>query len=135
MPPGMCIRDKQALDRITLAIIQAAIEVHRHLGPGLLESLYRECLVVELRERGLRVIVEERIPVSYKGRTLSGFYRIDLLVEDSVLVELKSVEAVLPVHCAQVLSYLRLTNKPVGLLINFNVPHLVRGVKRIVNKF
>ena len=131
----MCAIDRQALDRITLVIIQAAIEVHRHLGPGLLETLYRECLIDELRARNMRVVVEQRIPVFYKGRALNGFYRVDLLVEDTVLVELKAVEAILPVHCAQVLSYLRLTDKPVGLLINFNVAYLVKGVRRIANNF
>lgn len=127
--------DREALDRITLAIIQAAIEVHRILGPGLLESLYRECLVFELRERGLKVVAEELIPIFYKGRPLNGHYRIDLLVEDAVLVEVKSIEAALPVHCAQVLTYLRLTEKRVGLLINFNVSYLRQGVRRIVNGF
>jgi len=127
--------DRQTLDRITLHIIQAAIEVHKHLGPGLLESLYRECLIFELRDRGLNVVVEELIPIFYKGRALNGYYRIDLLVEDAVIVELKSIETVLPVHCAQVLTYLRLTSKPVGLLMNFNVSYLVKGVRRIVNKF
>ena len=127
--------DRQALDRITLAIIQAAIEVHRHLGPGLLESLYRECLVSELREQGLKVAAEELIPIFYKGKPLNGHYRIDLLVEDAVIVELKSIETVLPVHCAQVLTYLRLTEKRVGLLINFNVSYLRQGVRRIVDKF
>ena len=127
--------DRQALDRITLAVIQAAIEVHRHLGPGLLENHYRECLVFELRACGFRAVTKELIPISYKGQALNGSYRIDLLVENTVIVELKSVETVLPVHCAQVLSYLRLTGKPVGLLINFNVSYLVKGVKRIVSKF
>jgi GxxExxY protein len=127
--------DREALDRITLAIIQAGIEVHRHLGPGLLEGLYRECLLFELRARGLKVIVEELIPIFYKGQRLYGHYRIDLLVEDTVIVELKSMETVLPVHYAQVLTYLRLTDKPVGLLINFNVSYLRQGVRRIVNKF
>jgi len=127
--------DRQALDGITLVIIQAAIEVHRILGPGLLESLYRECLVSELQERRLKVIVETLVPISYKGKPLNGHYRIDLLVEDAVIIELKSVEAVLPVHCAQVLSYLRLTEKRVGLLINFNVSYLRQGVRRIVNRF
>jgi GxxExxY protein len=131
----MCNRDRQALDRVTLATIQSAIEVHRHLGPGLFENLYRECLVDEARHRGLGVVVEQAVPIFHKGRALNGCYRIDLLVEDAVIVELKSVEAVLPVHCAQVLTYLRLTNKPVGLLINFNVPYLARGVRRIVNKY
>lgn len=127
--------DREALDRITLAIIQAAIEVHRILGPGLLESLYRECLVFELRERGLTVVAEDLVPILYKGKPLNGHYRIDLLVEDAVIVELKSIETVLPVHCAQVLTYLRLTEKRVGLLINFNVSYLRQGVRRIVNGF
>jgi GxxExxY protein len=127
--------DREALDRITLAIIQAAIEVHKILGPGLLESLYRECLVFELRERGLKVVGEQLIPIFYKGRPLNGHYRIDLLVEDAVLVELKSIETVLPVHCAQVLTYLRLTEKGVGLLLNFNVSYLRQGIRRIVNDF
>jgi GxxExxY protein len=127
--------DRQELDDITLAIIQSAIEVHRHLSPGLLESLYGECLIDELRARGRKVIVGEMIRITYKGRALNGRYRIDLLVDDTVIVELKSVETVLPVHCAQVLSYLRLTGKPVGLLINFNVSYVVKGVRRIVNRF
>lgn len=103
--------------------------------PCLLESIYRECLVFEIRERGLTLEVEKRIPVSYKKRPLNGLYRIDLLVEGSVIVELKSIETVLPVHCAQVLTYLRLTQKCVGLLINFNVSYLTQGVRRIVNGF
>jgi GxxExxY protein len=127
--------DRQELDLTTLAIIQASIEVHKHLGPGLLESLYRESLLFELRARGSKVVADELIPISYKGRPLKGHYRIDLLVEDAVIVELKSVETLLPVHGAQVLSYLRLLGKPVGLLINFNVTYLVKGVRRIVNKF
>jgi GxxExxY protein len=127
--------DREALDRITLAIIQAAIEVHKILGPGLLENLYRECLVFELSERGLKVIAEEPIPIFYRGKLLNGKYKIDLFVEDAVVVELKAVEAVLPVHCAQVLTYLRLTEKSVGLLLNFNVSYLRQGVRRIVNNF
>ena len=127
--------DRSGFDSITLAIIQAAIEVHRNLGPGLLEGMYRECLVFELRGRGRTVVVEERVPVSYKGRLLNGVYRIDLVVEGEILVELKSIETVLPVHRAQVLTYLRLTGKKVGLLINFNVPYLKQGVRRIVNQF
>src|SRR5688500_10763771 len=130
-----CSMDRQALDRITLLIIQSAIEVHKHLGPGLLESLYRQCLMFELRARAIKGVREELIPIFYKGQALNGYYRIDLLVEDAVIVELKSVETVLPVHCAQVLTYLRLTSKPVGLLMNFNVSYLVKGVRRIVNKF
>lgn len=127
--------DRAALDRISLTIIQAAIEIHRHLGPGLLEGIYGACMVYELRERGLTVITQQIIPVRYKKLVLDGAYRIDLLVEDAVIVELKSVETLLPVHSAQVLSYLRLTEKSVGLLINFNVDYLVKSVKRVVNKF
>ena len=127
--------EREAFDRITLGIIQAAVEVHRHLGPGLLENIYHECLVRELRIRGLGVISDERIPVYYKGELLNARYHIDLLVEDAVIVELKAIETVLPVHCAQVLTYLRLTEKRVGLLINFNVSYLRQGVRRIVNNF
>jgi GxxExxY protein len=89
----------------------------------------------ELRARGSKAVSDDLIPISYKGQPLKGYYRIDLLVEEAVIVELKSVETLLPVHGAQVLSYLRLTGKPVGLLINFNVAYLVKGVRRIVNKF
>ena len=101
----------------------------------MLESLYRECLVFELQERGLKVVGEELIPIFYKGRALNGYYRIDLLVQDAVIVELKSIESVLPIHCAQVLTYLRLTQNSVGLLLNFNVSYLRQGVRRIVNDF
>ena len=127
--------DREALDRTSLTIIQAAIEIHRHLGPGLLESIYSACLVYELRERGLAVTVQQTIPVRYKKLVLDGAYRIDLVVEDAVIVELKSVETLLPVHSAQLLSYLRLAEKSVGLLINFNVDYVAKGVKRVVNRF
>lgn len=119
--------DRETLDRITLTIIQAAIEIHRHLGPGLLESIYSAYMIYELCERGLSVAAQQIIPVRYKKLMLDGLYRIDLLVEDAVIVELKSVETLLPVHSAQVLTYLRLTEKRVGLLINFNVEYLVKG--------
>jgi GxxExxY protein len=92
-------------------------------------------MAFELHSRGMNFVAERRIPISYKGHPLNGYYRIDLLVEDSVIVEVKSVEHLLPVHCAQVLSYLRLTSKPVSLLINFNVSYLIKGVRRVVNKF
>ncbi len=127
--------DREALDRITLTIIQAAIEVHRRLGPGLLERIYVACLIYELRERGLKCAVELLIPVRYKSLVIEGAYRVDLLVEDAVVVELKCVENVLPVHLAQVRTYLRVTEKRVGLLINFNVDYLTKGVKRVVNRF
>ena len=127
--------DRQTLDGITLTIIQAAIEAHKRLGPGLLESIYLACLVYELGERGLKVVAQQLIPVRYKNLVLEGAYRIDLLVEDAVIVELKCVETVLPVHLAQVRTYLQVTEKRVGLLINFNVDYLMKGVKRVVLKF
>lgn len=115
-------------------VIGAAIEVHRHLGPGLLESIYRTCLVHELRLRGYQVAQEVTLPVTYKGREFSAAYRADVVVEDQLVVELKAVEIVLPVFSAQLLSYLRISGKKLGLLINFNVPQLKDGVKRLVNQ-
>jgi GxxExxY protein len=127
--------DAAALNRITFLILQAAIEIHKALGPGLLESTYRICLIYELKRRNLRVVSELTIPVRYKDLVLDGGYRVDLLVEDAVIVELKAIESVLPVHRAQVLTYLRHTDKELGLLINFNVERLVLGVERIANRF
>jgi GxxExxY protein len=123
-----------ALNAISYQIVAAAIEVHSALGPGLLENIYRTCLVHELGKMGMEVVTEKTVPIYYKDLVLEGSYRLDLLVNDDIVIELKSVEQVLPVHCAQLLSYLRLTNKPLGLLINFNVPRLVQGVRRIVNR-
>lgn len=113
-------------------VIGAAIEVHRSLGPGLLESAYRSCLVHELRLRGLKVDTEVPVALEYKGLQLSVGYRLDVLVEDLIVVELKTVRSLERVHQAQLLSYLRLARKPVGLLINFHVPVLREGLKRIV---
>jgi len=127
--------DIERLNEISSAIVQSAIEVHRAIGPGLLESVYRSCMIYELRERGLSVAAEQFVAVRYKNLILDGCYRIDLLVQSEVIVELKSVEVVLPVHHAQLLSYLRLSRQRLGLLINFNVPVLVKGVKRIMNGF
>ena len=126
--------DTSALNHISFLIIQAAIEIHKALGPGLLESTYRTCMIYELKLRGLKVVSELVVPVRYKELVLEGGYRFDLLVEDAVIVELKAAETVLPVHRAQVLTYLRHTEKELGLLINFNVEKLVLGVDRIVNK-
>jgi GxxExxY protein len=117
---------------ITGAIIGAAIEVHKALGPGLLESTYRVCLRHELEQMGLRVASEVAVPVSYKGVELECGYRLDLLVEGEVVVELKSVEELLPVHQAQLITYLRLSGHRVGLLINFNVAVLKDGIVRRV---
>ena len=117
---------------LTNQIVGAAIDVHRSLGPGLLESVYEECLCFELRERGLSFRRQLEVPLVYKGRSLASNLRIDVLVEDTVVVELKSVAAVLPIHEAQLLTYLRLTKREVGLLINFNVPTLKQGIFRRV---
>ncbi len=118
---------------ITAHIIGSAIEVHRTLGPGLLESTYMPCLQFELTARQLRFVTQRTVPIVYKGMALNTTYRIDLLVEDLVVVEVKSVDRLLPVHQAQVLTYLGLTDCPAGLLINFNVPKLIDGVKRLIN--
>jgi GxxExxY protein len=121
------------LKALTEAIIGAAIEVHRHLGPGLLESTYRRCLAHELTLRGLNVEVEKELPVDYKGVRIDCGYRIDMRVNGLVLLELKAVEKFHPIHEAQLLSYMKLSGCKVGLLINFNVRLLTEGVKRIVN--
>jgi GxxExxY protein len=122
------------INAVTEAIIGAAIEVHRHLGPGLLESAYLNCLAKELELRDLCFEKEKRLPVEYKGFNLDCAYRLDLIVEDQVVVELKTVETILPIHEAQLLTYLKLTGCKIGLLINFNVPVLVKGLKRMINQ-
>ena len=122
------------VNRVTREIIGAAIAVHRELGPGLLESAYETCLAYELTQRGLKVEQQKSLPVIYREVHLECGYRLDLVVEDSVIVELKSVEKLTPVHQAQVLSYLRLADCPVGLLINFNVKILIDGVHRLANR-
>jgi GxxExxY protein len=119
-------------DERTRRIIGAAIEVHRHLGPGLLESAYEECLCHELHLRGIPFLRQVPLPVEYKGVKLDCGYRLDLLVDDAVIVELKCVDAILPIHEAQLLTYLRLAGKRVGLIINFNVPVLRKGIVRRV---
>lgn len=115
---------------LTHEIIGAAIEVHRLLGPGLLESVYQNCLARELSLRGIQFEQEKPLPVEYKGTLIDCGYRLDFLIDNKVVVELKAVEKIDPVHEAQLLTYLRLTGCKVGLLINFNVPILVKGVKR-----
>jgi GxxExxY protein len=117
---------------LTQAIIGAAIEVHRHLGPGLLESAYEECLCHELTLRGFSVQRQVELPIHYKGLTLEKLYWIDVIVNDLVVLELKSVEHLLPVHEAQLITYLRLSKKRIGLLINFNVQVLRDGIIRRV---
>lgn len=119
-------------DPLTEEIIGAAIEVHRHLGPGLLESVYEDCLCHELHLRGMRFQRQVPLPLSYKGKILGHDLRMDLLVSDRVVVELKAAERLLPIHSAQLLTYLRLSGRRVGLLLNFNVPALKDGVRRMV---
>jgi len=116
---------------LTDAIIGAAITVHRELGPGLLESVYEKCLALELTKSGLQTTSQKEIPLTYKGLALESGFRADLIIENKVLVELKSVDQILPVHTAQVLTYLKLSNLRTGLLINFNVQLLKNGIKRL----
>ncbi len=115
-------------------IVDAALKVHSALGPGLLESAYETCLMHELRKRGLTVEAQVPLPVIYDGVRLECGYKLDLLVENAVIVELKAVENVLPVHKAQLLSYLRLSGKQLGLLLNFCAPLMKNGIYRIVNR-
>ena len=122
------------LDEISFNIISAAIKVHATLGPGLLESVYQKCMEIELKKRGLQVEAELDLPVIYDGKKIADLgFRIDLLVESTVIVELKSVEEVKPVHKKQLLTYLRLAEKDLGLLINFNEVLLKKGIYRIAN--
>lgn len=122
------------VNKTTEAIIGAAIEVHRHLGPGLLESAYDECLCEELLLRKIPFKRQIVLPVTYKNKKLDIGYRIDLLVNDEVVVELKTVESILPIHEAQILTYMRLGGWQVGLILNFNVTILKNGIKRLVYK-
>lgn len=123
------------MNEITEKVIGACIEIHRALGPGLLESAYEECLCHELSLTGLRFDRQRLLPVVYKGVNLDCGYRLDVVVENQIILELKTVESLLPVHEAQLLTYLKLTGLTLGLLINCNVPVLKQGLKRIVNKF
>jgi len=120
-------------NEITSAIIHSAIEVHRRLGPGLLESAYKECLFYQLQKDGLYVMKELPMPLVYDTVYLDCGYRIDLLIENKIVVELKSVEALTDVHIAQTLTYMKLGNYKLGLLINFNVTLLKTGIKRLIN--
>jgi len=127
--------NKEEYNNISKTIIGAAIEVHRELGPGLLESVYEYCLVKELRERDLKVKSQVRLPIKYKGETLNKEFVIDILVEDEIILELKCVEFLLSVHEVQLVTYLKLADKKLGLLLNFNVPVLKRGIKRKINGY
>jgi GxxExxY protein len=120
-------------NKLTEMIIGAAMRVHSELGPGLLESAYEHCLVYELQELNLKVERQKQVPIHYRTKIIDAGYRIDILVEDSILVELKAVEKMERIHYMQVLSYLRLSKLHLGLLINFNTTSLRYGIKRIVN--
>jgi GxxExxY protein len=121
------------VDDITGQIISAAIEVHNWLGPGLLESVYEQCLLFELRERGMLALGQVALPVVYKEHQIDLGYRMDILVEDSVVIELKACTEILPIHKAQLFSYLKLSNREFGLLINFNTRLLKHGITRVLN--
>ncbi len=125
---------REDLNTLSSKVIEAAINVHRELGPGLLESVYTACMLIELKSLNLKAKAEVGLPVVYRNQKVAedGF-RIDLLVEDKIIVELKSVEKTQPVHQKQLLTYLRLADKPLGLLINFNEPLLKNGITRIIN--
>jgi GxxExxY protein len=127
------VATREFLNDISHRVIGAGIEVHRQIGPGLLEDVYVECLAAELADSGLAVEREVAVPIRYRGKEVAKPLRLDLLVENCLIVEAKSVDALLPVHAAQVLTYLRMTGLKLGLLLNFNVDVMRQGVKRIVN--
>jgi len=123
------------INQLSSKIIGATIEVHKALGPGLLESAYQKCLSHELRLRGISFADEKPLPLIYKGEKLDCGYRLDLVVENAIIIELKSCEKLEPIHKAQLLTYLKLSNLKLGLLLNFNVPLMRDGIVRVVNKF
>lgn len=127
--------NKERYNHLSREILDAAITVHREMGPGLLESVYELCLLKELQLRGIFAENQVLIPLFYKGERLHKDYRIDILVEKEIIIELKATEFILPVHEAQIISHLKLTNKKLGFLINFNVPLLKEGFNRFVNNF
>ncbi|MBX9699362.1 MAG: GxxExxY protein [Acetobacteraceae bacterium] len=126
------IEPDEVVDDVARQVVDAALAVHRALGPGLLESIYEQCLARELEMRGVPHARQVAVPVRYRGLELEGGFRIDLLVGGVVVVEVKAVEQLLPIHEAQLLTYLKLTNLRVGLLINFNVPLLKHGIRRLI---
>ena len=127
--------NKAELDNIGTKIVDAAYSVHKELGPGLLESVYGFCLIEELKSRNLTVNSQMTLPVVYKGKALNKEFIIDLLVENEIIIELKAVEIVLPVHEVQLLTYMKLADKKLGYLINFNVPIIKEGIKRKINGY
>ncbi len=131
------MNEQEKLNKITKTIIGVAVNIHRALGPGLLESAYEACMVYDLAHAGLKVEQQKPLPVVYRGVKLECGYRLDLIIKNEVIVEIKSIEKLLPIHKAQLLSYLnlKLSGCKVGLLINFNVQVLKNGIQRIVNNF
>lgn len=129
------MKTKEELNEISSIIIDACISVHKEMGPGLLESVYKHCLAEELFLRKINYALEVPVPLIYKGRPLNKDYSMDVLVESEIIIELKAIECILPIHEAQIISYLKLANKRLGFLINFNVPKLKMGFKRFVNNF
>jgi len=127
------VRISKEIEALASATVNAALTVHRALGPGLLESAYQECLAVELTTSGFRVQREQMLPLSYRGHTIQNAYRVDLVVDDQLLVETKAIESIQPIHRVQTTTYLRLLKLPLGLLINFNVPLIKDGIHRILN--
>ena len=125
---------RNRLEEIGKQIVDAAYQVHKELGPGLLESAYERCMVVELLDRGLKIARQVKLPIKYKGKLVEEGYRLDLLVEDEIIIEIKTVRIVLPVHIAQLISYLKLSDKRLGYLINFKVDLIKNGIQRKVNK-
>lgn len=125
---------KKKLDELTYNIIGACIEVHKNLGPGLLESTYKHCLKIELQLRGLHFVAEHPIKVEYKNHLIGSLYRCDLIIEDLIILELKAVDALIPIYDAQVLTYMKLLEKPKGIIVNFNVNNIFHnGQKTLVN--
>ena len=125
------VSDNARIDELAEKVIGCAIEVHRTLGPGLLESVYHECMLLEMQRQNLPVASEQWIPFNYKGQRIKSRLKLDLVVDNLIIVELKAVERLHPVHLAQVITYLKLTGLPAGLLMNFNAPTLKAGLKRL----
>lgn len=123
------------LDQLSYLVIAAAIEVHSNLGPGLLESVYLHCMAIELEKLNIAFEVQRPCKIQYKNQEISKTFIVDIMVENSICLELKSVESILPVHSAQLMTYLKLTDKRLGFLLNFNVTQMKEGIKRIVYKF
>jgi GxxExxY protein len=123
----------QDVENLTTKVLDGAFSVHRTLGPGLFESVYHECLAIEMVDRGLAVELEKVVPIQYRGRNISAAFRLDMMINGILPVELKAVESIQPIHRVQVATYLRLLKSPLGLLLNFNVPLMKHGVHRVLN--